>query len=878
MNHENITYGTQTGLPALAFGLRSVTDWTVQQPFLDVFKTARPWVGHTETEWGAYDAKALSEMGIIDDNGWITRIPEDIDRIETFVLTEIPIEADYTSGRYRVTYEGIGDLEILGVNVVSRSDGEIWFEYDPQSSEAVTIAISASDPQDTGDYLRNFEVVKEHHIEAFESGQFFNPLWLDVIEDSHSLRFMDWQETNNSNLETWSERPQVSDYTYQRAGVPVETMVALANKTGTEPWFNIPWKANDTFIREFATYVRDNLDPDLRAHFELSNEVWNFIFEQADAAVAAAEERFGEQLDDGWMQEYGARATEMAEILDEVFAGSEDQLVKVIATQTSWPGLETSLLEAPAWQALDPEENSAPYLSFDTYAINGYFGDNLGTDEKANEVLAWIEESEAQARADADAEGLSGAARDEYISEHRFDLAEDKAAQEIRDGSITGNSNDSLQNLFELFKYHKSVADEYGLDLVTYEAGTHIAGSGDWVNNETLTEFFIHFNYSEEMGNLYNELLDGWEDAGGTLFNAFVDVSEPTKYGSWGTLRHLEDSSARHDSIKAFIQEYPAPESMKDGDNPPGETLPPTGDSDEPDNTPGQDSDTPSGGSEDETNDEQTNGEVIQLEGQQSDYTVQLSEDTIVVVDRKNPDEAIDISDDNIRLVFEENIQKFSPDGMQLDHYNGIVDLESQELVSLTELYIAYFGRAPDALGLHYWGSRFADGLTLEQIAERFSTSAEAQTAFPPDTMTQEFVETVYNNVLGRSADEAGLTYWVDKLDAGASTRDSFILRMLEGAHSELKPELGIDFIKQQMADRNYLGDKTDIGTYFAVIRGMSDVADANEVMNIFDATGHNTTDAIAAIDSSYADASNPEAGEFLMPLIGVVDDPSIVG
>lgn len=876
MNHNTIIYGTQTALPALAFGLRDITDWTVQQPFLDIFKTARPWTGHTESEWGAYDTEALSEIGILDENGWITQVPDDIDRIETFILTEIPAEADYTAGRYRLTYDGNGDLDVIGPDIVSRSDGELWFDYDPQDTGLVTIAISSTDPQDSGDYLRNFEVVKESRIEAYEGGQFFNPLWLDVIEDAHSLRFMDWQETNNSDLEAWSDRQQVSDYTYHKR-TPLETMVDLANDTGTEPWFNIPFKANETFIQEFATYVRDNLDPDLRAHFELSNEVWNWTFDQADDATAAAKDRFGEDLGDGWMQEYGARAAEMAETLDQVFDGSDDQLVKVISTQTSWPGLESAVLEAPAWQALDPDENSAPYLSFDTYAITGYFGASLGTDEKANEVLAWIDEGEAQARAEADADGLSGAARDDYISEHRFDLAEENAAQEIRDGSITGNSKDSLKDLFELFDYHKSVADEYGLDLVTYEAGTHVVGSGEWVNNETLTEFFTHFNYSEEMGNLYQELLNGWEDAGGTLFNAFVDVSEPTKFGSWGSLRHLEDSSARHDAIEAFIQEYPAPDSMKDGYDAAGETSPPTEGSDEPDNTPDQDSDTSPDEGEDETADEHTNVEIIQLEGKQSHYTVQLSKEMVVVIDRKNPSEEIDVPNDSARLVFEDNIQEFSPDGMLLDEYSGVADLESPELVSLAELYIAYFNRAPDAIGLHYWGSRFADGLTLEQIAEQFSTSAEARAAFPPGTTTQEFVETVYDNVLGRPADSAGLTYWVDKLDAGSSTRDTFILRVLEGAKSDLKPELGANFVTQQVADRSYLEDRIDIGTYFAVIKGMSDVDDASEVMTLLDERENNTTDALAAIDTSYANASDPETGEFLMPLVGVVDDPSIV-
>ena len=98
-----------------------------------------------------------------------------------------------------------------------------------------------------------------------------------------------------------------------------------------------------------------------------------------------------------------------------------------------------------------------------------------------------------------------------------------------------------------------------------YEGGTHIVGVGHWVDNDALTDFFLHLNYSDEMGQLYAELLAGWEAAGGTLFNAFVDVSEPSKWGSWGSLRHLQDETGRHSAIEDFIQRTPAPDHMKDG-------------------------------------------------------------------------------------------------------------------------------------------------------------------------------------------------------------------------------------------------------------------------------------------------------------------------
>ena len=50
---------------------------------------------------------------------------------------------------------------------------------------------------------------------------------------------------------------------------------------------------------------------------------------------------------------------------------------------------------------------------------------------------------------------------------------------------------------------------------------------------------------------------DGWRAAGGTLFNAFVDVAAPSRWGSWGALRHLDDDTPRWQALRAFNAENP---------------------------------------------------------------------------------------------------------------------------------------------------------------------------------------------------------------------------------------------------------------------------------------------------------------------------------
>ena len=124
-------------------------------------------------------------------------------------------------------------------------------------------------------------------------------------------------------------------------------------------------------------------------------------------------------------------------------------------------------------------------------------------------------------------------------------------------------------------------------------------------------------------------------------------------------------------------------------------------------------------------------------------------------------------------------------------------------------------------------------------------------------------------------ADEAGRDFWVGQLDSGNVGRGTFILEVLKGAKADPAADADQSFIDLQLADRAYLEDKTDIGTYFAVIRGLSDVSDASAAMQLYvrgDTSSIQT--AIDQIDLDFADASAGDSGELLLQLVGVADDP----
>ena len=500
--------------PKLAMGLNGITDWTTQLPFIDVFKTSRPWIGHSAETWGAFSHEDLRAGGHLTPEGWPRSLPEGADRLEAFMLTGLPEEATSAAGQYVMRWEGTGRVEVVGRSrLVRHGAREIVFNFTPGEG---TVAAMVKET-DRDDPVRNITVVRADHLALHEAGAVFNPDWLARVADLRSVRFMDWMNTNGSPVARWEDRPRPEDATWAARGVPLDVMIRLANEIGADPWFNIPHLADDDYVRRFAEQVRDTLDPRLVAYAECSNELWNRIFPQAVWIAQEAEARWGE-TPDGWVQMAGLRAAEVADIWREVYGPeAAERLRTVIATHTGWPGLEEALLEAPRGVA---EGARPPVESFDAYAVTGYFGFEMGGEDWAPRIKGWLEKG-------------------------GYDLAAEKVAEGLREGSLGALGR-------EIWPYHAGVAARHGLDLVMYEGGTHVVGHGPRTEDAALTDFYTAFNYGPRMAALYDTLLADWRAAGGTLFNAFVDVGIPSRWGSWGALRHLDDANPRWDVLMAY--------------------------------------------------------------------------------------------------------------------------------------------------------------------------------------------------------------------------------------------------------------------------------------------------------------------------------------
>lgn len=527
------------GIPALGMGLNGISDWSTQHPFIDLMKSSRGWVGHLPDRWGGVSTDELRAAGHLNVDGWPVSLPDNVRALESVLLTDQPVSATALRGKYFVTYKGTGKLRIVGrAKRVQYGEGTAQFQYEPGEG-VVGVSITETDADDP---IRDITIVHEDHLTLHEAGVLFNPAWIDLVKHMRSVRFMDWMLTNGSPVSSWDTRPRMSDASWTQWGVPLEVMIDLANQIGADPWFNMPHLANDDYVRKFAEQVHRDLDPRLRAYVEFSNEVWNQIFPQAAWAQGKARALWGES-DTGWMQFYGLRSAQIMAIWGDVFGDeTKERLMRVAATHTGWPGLEESILLAPlAFLQL----GHTPVENFDAYAVTGYFGYEMGTPEMAQRMNTWLDRAEEIAQQAGEAQGLRRVALREFVKENRFDPAIAPVAIALQEGSLR-------QLVDEVFPYHASAARKAGLKLIMYEGGTHVSGVGTQVNDERLTEFFTAFNYTPEMAKLYEILLSGWAAAGGTLFQAFVDVAPATKWGSWGALRHLQDQNPRWDMLMAF--------------------------------------------------------------------------------------------------------------------------------------------------------------------------------------------------------------------------------------------------------------------------------------------------------------------------------------
>jgi hypothetical protein len=111
----------------------------------------------------------------------------------------------------------------------------------------------------------------------------------------------------------------------------------------------------------------------------------------------------------------------------------------------------------------------------------------------------------------------------------------------------------------------------------------------------------------------------------------------------------------------------------------------------------------------------------------------------------------------------------------------------------LFRLYQATFGRTPDVGGFGFWKDALENkGMTLGQVADEFLNSAESKALYGSQVVDSVFVDRLYRNVLHRTPDTAGATYWLDILKTGTK-RANVLLSFADSKENKDATATGID-------------------------------------------------------------------------------------
>jgi Ca2+-binding RTX toxin-like protein len=222
--------------------------------------------------------------------------------------------------------------------------------------------------------------------------------------------------------------------------------------------------------------------------------------------------------------------------------------------------------------------------------------------------------------------------------------------------------------------------------------------------------------------------------------------------------------------------------------------------------------------------------------GLAEDYTVVVSPDSITVEDN--------VGTDGFDTLIGIERLEFSDRTLELTWFSKTAALSGAEITQLCELYVASFDRAPDALGLAYWGSQLKDGMSLKDIAKSFFVQPETVAAFPHGQSIEDFIAAVYDHVLERAPDAPGLAYWGGELGRGHVSKDSFLLAIINGAHAG-------------GADAQVLANKGMVGAHFALTQGLNDIALAKAVMAGVNASAESVASANIQTDGFAASADS---------------------
>jgi hypothetical protein len=420
-------------------------------PFVDFFKQSRAFWSSSASSWD--DGRVLT----LDTNGYPVSL---LSGQYATTLLFWGGDAHYPVGDYVLLYDGVGQVladfsQGPAITVKSSDSGRIVVTV-PAGTNGFRIRIMQTTP---GNYVRNIRFIAPGFESSYRT-QVFHPTFLKSLAGVRCLRFMDWMQANGTKITEWSQRttPSFQSQGAGPSGVALEYLVDLCNRLNCDGWFCLPVRGSNDCFTQYATYIRDHLNPCLKAYFEYGNEVWNGGVQSNVGFVDSIGTTLGFTGWDAQHHGWARRLTDMQTIVTGVYAGKMDRCVRVIATQVGNTGVVDGLL------------NFYNAKNFgDVIAVAPYFNPNMNPAGTNSTVIL-----------DSLAAGAS-----------RTDKA------------ISGDL---------------AYANQYNMKIVGYESGLDVWPS-TWGISDSLA---IQIRFNPRMYDIYTNYYTKWKSGGGTLINQYT--------------------------------------------------------------------------------------------------------------------------------------------------------------------------------------------------------------------------------------------------------------------------------------------------------------------------------------------------------------------
>jgi len=457
----------------LGMNLYPVTDWSPEIVWANIFLSSSPWISQHKDGINPWNDGRKIEVNSL---GYPILLN---DQAAATVMLR-GIEDSYPAGTYVCTFDGDGDVTFdFSATVISQQANRVEFNVTP-SNTGILMRITRSNPSDR---VRNIKV----WLPGFENAAspFFTD-FRDSLEPFDTLKFTEWQRANEGATIEWNNRTIRDQKQVTNQGVAIEYMVDLCNDLSSNAWFNIPHLADNDYITNFATFLRDNLDSSLRIYVEWSNEVWNTLLPVNYWTKEQAESDVTKDFHDIWAE----KTKNVFDIFDTIFAAEPERITKVIAGQQTNVDHATQLATK-----LDTLGGT-----FDAIACGAY-------------------------TTTAGSDGITVA-----------DI-------------ITALDVNTAHHLINGWQDHKVLTDTWSSDtglrkiLIAYEGGQHLTTFGLPPTAEvTWEDTFNLAQIDPRMYNSYADLIQSFRDAGGSLFMHYTYLSPYDQWGSWGAREGIEQT------------------------------------------------------------------------------------------------------------------------------------------------------------------------------------------------------------------------------------------------------------------------------------------------------------------------------------------------